>query len=269
MRIRSAFGRIAALLTLLTTLGVAGAGAAPVDSIERIEWRKVPVKLTVQVGTERRVEFPADVQVGVPAALSGLVRVQSVAGVVYLLAEEPFETQRLQVREVDSGAVYLLDLAAREKGFVHPVEILNPALHAPSSEPGGSAPGGASPPNPITHDYAALTRFAAQQLYAPERLLAGLPGVHRTPIARKPVALVRGGALEAIPAAAWRADSGLYVTAVKLVNRSRRYVLTDPRDLRGRWLTATFQHARLAPAGDEADTTCLYLLSARPFQDSL
>jgi integrating conjugative element protein (TIGR03749 family) len=171
--------------------------------------------------------------------------------------------------EADTTCLYLLDLAAREKGYVHPVEILNPALHAPSSESDGPVAGVASPPHPITHDYATLTRFAAQQLYAPERLLTGLPGVHRTPIPRKPVPLVRGGALEAIPAAAWRADSGLYVTAVKLVNRSPRHVVTDPRALRGRWLTATFQHARLAPAGDEADTTCLYLLSARPFQDSL
>jgi integrating conjugative element protein (TIGR03749 family) len=267
MSARTRVCRLTALLALLAASQAAS--AAPIDPIERIEWRKVPVKLTVQVGTERRIEFPADVQVGLPAALSGLVRVQSVAGVVYLLAQEPFEAQRVQVREIDSGAVYLLNLAAREKGYVHPVEILNPALHAPSSESDGATAGVASPARPITHDYAALTRFAAQQLYAPERLLSGLPGVHRTPVPRKPVPLVRGGAIEAIPAAAWRADSGLYVTAVKLVNRSPRVVLTDPRDLRGRWLTATFQHARLAPVGDEADTTCLYLLSARPFQDSL
>jgi integrating conjugative element protein (TIGR03749 family) len=266
----SARNRVCGVAALLASVAAfPAASAAPSDSIERIEWRKVPVKLTVQVGSERRIEFPADVQVGLPAALSGVVRVQSVAGVVYLLAQEPFEAQRVQVREIDSGAVYLLDLAAREKGYVHPVEILNPALHAPSSASDSPTAGMASSPHPITHDYATLTRFAAQQLYAPERLLSGLPGVHRTPVSRKPVPLVRGGALEAIPAAAWRADSGLYVTAVKLVNRSPRYVVTDPRDLRGHWLTATFQHGRLAPVGDEADTTCLYLLSARPFQDSL
>jgi hypothetical protein len=118
MRARHRVCRLTVLLALLAAFPAAS--AAPSDPIERIEWRKVPVKLTVQVGAERRIEFPADVQVGVPAALSGLVRVQSVAGVVYLLAEEPFETQRVQVREIDSGAVYLLDLAAREKGYVHP-----------------------------------------------------------------------------------------------------------------------------------------------------
>jgi Protein of unknown function (DUF3438). len=59
--------------------------------------------------------------------------------------------------------------------------------------------------------------------------------------------------------AAERASPGFvaltrYVTAVKLANLTREPVLLDPRDLRGRWLTATFQHARLFPAGSEADT---------------
>jgi len=259
MSLSRLISRCTALLVLLAALDVSAEA-----QVERIEWRKIPMKLTLQVGAERRIQFPGDVRVGLPASLSSVVRVQSVAGVVYLLAHEPFVAERVQVREIDSGAVYLIDLAAREKGYVHPVEILNPALHPPAEPPTHAA----APP-PVALDYVALTRFAAQQMYAPERLLAGLAGVHRMPVARKPVALVRGGAVEAIPAAAWRADSGLYVTAAKLVNRSARFMLTDPRDLRGRWLTATFQHGRLAPAGDEADTTCVYLLSARPFQDSL
>ena len=260
MKSESLLARLTLLMALLVAFDAASAA-----ELERIEWRKVPVKLTLQVGAERRIQFPGPVRVGLPASLSARVRVQSVAGALYLLAREPFAAERVQVREIDSGAVYLLDLAARDKGYAHPVEILNLALHPP---PEGSA-AGAAPPRPLAQDYVALTRFAAQEMYAPERLLSGLAGVHRTPVRREPVALVRGGALEAVPAAAWRAESGLYLTAVKLVNRSLHPVLTDPRDLRGRWLTATFQHGRLAPAGDEADTTCLYLLSARPFQESL
>ena len=67
---------------------------------------------------------------------------------------------------------------------------------------------------------------------------------------------------------AWRAN-GLYVTAVKLTNRTDQPQTLDPRDLRGAWLTATFQHHRLLPKGDEADTTAVYLISARPFDVSL
>ncbi len=67
---------------------------------------------------------------------------------------------------------------------------------------------------------------------------------------------------------AWRAGD-LYVTAVKLRNLTRQAVTLDPRTLRGMWLTAAFQHNRLLPNGDEADTTALYLISPRPFETSL
>jgi hypothetical protein len=34
-------------------------------------------------------------------------------------------------------------------------------------------------------------------------------------------------------------------------------------------VAATFQHARLFPKGDEADTTAVYLISAKPFEHAL
>ena len=43
----------------------------------------------------------------------------------------------------------------------------------------------------------------------------------------------------------------------------------DPRNLRGRWLTAAFQHNRLHAVGSEADRTVVYLISDRPFAASL
>ncbi len=67
---------------------------------------------------------------------------------------------------------------------------------------------------------------------------------------------------------AWRAGD-LYLTAVKLTNQAEQAVTLDPRALRGKWLTAAFQHNRLFPHGDEADTTVVYLISARPFETAL
>ena len=90
----------------------------------------------------------------------------------------------------------------------------------------------------------------------------GDPGLRR-----EAVDLLRGGAIEARPLVGWRAG-GLYLTAVKLTNRTEHPRTLDPRDLRGTWLTATFQHHRLLPKGDEADTTAVYLISARPFDVS-
>ena len=75
-------------------------------------------------------------------------------------------------------------------------------------------------------------------------------------------------AVEAVPLVAWRA-SNLYVTAAKLTNKTDRPQTLDPRTLRGRWLTAAFQHNRLHEAGSEADRTVVYLISDRPFAASL
>ena len=168
------------------------------------------------------------------------------------------------VRELDSGQIFLFDVTATgEGGASDPIQIYvtgdSGSANAPAT--GGNEPDQGQP------GYIQLTRFAAQQLYAPSRLVKDRPGIVRVPVVRDAVDLLQGGAVEATPLVAWRAN-GLYVTAVKLTNRSDQPLTLDPRLLRGAWLTATFQHHRLLPKGDEADTTAVYLVSARPFDVS-
>ena len=232
---------------------------------ERITWQKTPIPLALTVGTEKRVDFPGPVKVGVPAAIHSVLRVQSVAGTVYLLAHQPFEATRVMVRAVDSGAIYLLDLSADNRGDpTAAIQILDPETGEADERVAEEQP----LPTLPAYGYVALTRFAAQQLYAPARLLRDLPGVVRVPVRREVVKLVRGGPVMAEPLAGWRAGDR-YVTAVKLRNLTSQAVTLDPRTLRGTWLTAAFQHNRLFAAGDEADTTVVYLISARPFEASL
>jgi len=231
---------------------------------ERIEWKKAPIRLELTVGQEQRIDFPAAVKVGVPGLLQSLLRTQSVNGTVYLLAHAPFGSSRLMVRELDSGQIYLFDVTAAEEGGVgHPLQIY-------VSGDGGAANNLATVSNDSVQGqpgYIQLTRFAAQQLYAPSRLVKDRPGIVRVPVGRDAVDLLHGGTVEATPLVAWRAN-GLYVTAVKLANRTDQPQTLDPRHLRGAWLTATFQHHRLLPKGNEADTTAVYLVSARPFEVS-
>lgn len=246
------------LLLFMHTL----AAAEPPPS-ERIQWDRVPIRLNLSVGRERMVHFPAPVTLGLPASLQSRVRVQSVNDTVYLLAHQAFEPVRILVREIRSGWVYLFDLAATEDEFERPpleiVAATQPAEVASENQE-------QEPTRP--YGYVGLTRFAAQHLYAPARLLGPHPGIVRVPVKRDPVDLYRGGAIEASPLVAWRSGS-LFVTALRLLNRTNEPQILDPRNLRGRWLTATFQHNRLLPAGDEADRTAVYLVSERPFAASL
>jgi len=237
---------------------------AGTDTLERIEWKKAPIRLELMVGQEQRIEFPAAVKVGVPAPVQGVLRTQSVNGVVYLLAHAAFGSNRLMVRELNSGRIYLFDVTAtKEGGSGHPIQIY---VTGDQGRENDQATGGHEP-GPGQPDYIQLTRFAAQQLYAPVRLVKDRPGIVRVPVSRDPVDLYHGGTVEAIPLVAWRAN-GLYVTAVKLTNCTEQALTLDPRNLRGTWLTATMQHHRLFPKGHEADTTAVYLISARPFEVS-
>ena len=246
------------LLVLLLTTTFASAES---QITERIEWKKTPIKLKLKVGQERLVTFPDSVKVGVPNQLQPMLRIQNINGTVYLMAQAAFDSTRVMVREIEGDQIYLLDISASEGSVQNnPVEIYVQENSA-SSNTELSNEGNRNRPK---YSYVSLTRFAAQQLYAPARLLKNKPGIVRTPVARTSIPLLRGGSIDARPLVAWRAG-GYYLTAVRLTNQTAQAQTLDPRDLRGGWLTASFQHHRLLPAGNEADTTAVYLISARPF----
>ena len=229
---------------------------------QRIQWQKTPIAIGLSVGEERMVHFRGPVSVGLPATLESVLRTQTVNGTVYLMAKAAFSNTRVMVREIEGGQTYLFDLSASlNGGQSQPIVVTLDETRSTENRVGET--GGAA-----RHGYVSLTRYAAQQLYAPMRLLSSMPGIVRVPVQQHNVALVPGNAVEARPLVAWRAGQ-LYVTAVKLTNRLARAQTLDPRTLRGAWLSAAFQHSRLLPAGDEADTTAVYLVSAQPFHAAL
>ncbi len=237
--------------------------------LERVVWRKTPIAIPLVVGEERLIHFPDSVSIGLPQSLTPFLRSQSINGTIYLLAGQPFESTRVMVRSENGGPLFVLDLSAAlsvdERPPLPEVQVVLEARKAKAED---------VPSDTVTANrfnqwgYVALTRFAAQQLYAPERLLPNTPGVVAIPVKDVPVDLHRGGSVEAVPVAAWKA--GLrYVTAVRLTNRTAKAVILDPRELRGAWLAATFQHNRLLPSGGDADTSAVYLISDRPFDVAL
>ena len=243
---------------------------AALSTPERVVWNKAPIAIPLVVGEERLVHFPDSVSIGLPQSLTPLLRSQSINGTLYLLARQAFEPTRVMVRSETDGPIYVLDISAAPGGAdsrsLPDVQVLLQASQKPPQDLSEDAGADQSTSDKQSQSlgYAALTRYAAQQLYAPTRLIPRQPGVVAVPVNPEPVDLVVGGKIEAVPVAAWKA--GLrYVTAVKLINRTQSPVVLDPRELRGSWLAATFQHNRLLPAGSEADTTAVYLVSDRRF----
>ena len=243
------------------------AWCAPAQAVERVIWNKEPIALHLAVDQERLVTFPAGVKVGVQEGMAGVLRTQVVDGTVYWKATRVFPVLRVQVQELESGRLFLVDLKADTIATSNePVEVAVATSPARESERALATPAS----GPI--GYVKLTRFASQQLYAPSRLAQSEAGIWAVPLRTEgAVRLVMGhnaGAVEAVPIASWR-STNLYVTAIRLRNVGTAAVMIDPRALRGRWLAATPQHGRLLPTGDAADTSALYLISSRSFEESL
>lgn len=257
---RSSLSLTALLLFVAQTL------CAESTTAERIQWQKTPIAIGLNVGEERMLHFRGPISVGLPATLESRLRTQTVNGTVYLMAKATFSSTRIMVREIEGGQTYLFDLSADTNssvtsGNTQPIEVYLDETHSTASQLVEKSHGAG-------FGYVSLTRYAAQQLYAPMRLLSSTAGIVRVPIQQQAVALVPGNAIEATPLVAWRAGR-LFVTALKLTNRLAQAQTLDPRTLRGAWLSAAFQHSRLLPAGDEADTTAVYLVSDRPFHVAL
>ena len=262
---------------VLVLLGLLAVAAAPVShAVEILRWERMPLAVPLKVGQERIVFIDRNVRVGVPAGVGERLRVQSAGGAVYLRASEPIEPTRLQLQDADTGALILLDIAAEPpkdgEAELEPVRIVEG-----SSTPAryGGQPDGPDTPQTRVQNQAdtrttrretpipvVLTRFAAQNLYAPLRTVEPLPGVMPVNLRRDldldtlmPTLPVR-----AVGLASWRLEDQ-WVTAVRLTNGSSGWITLDPRVLQGDFLTATFQHEALGPRGTSEDTTVLYLVT--------
>jgi len=268
---------------------------ASAQAVEILRWERLPLAVPLVVGQERVVFIDRNIRVGVPPGVGEHLRVQSAGGAIYLRASQPIPPTRLQLQDVESGALILLDIAAEPakagQPALEPVRIEGDAAATRYGAVGTSSGAGpnveedaprdgaaSSPASPLTAARkretpvpVVLTRYAAQNLYAPLRTVEPVPGIGRVNLRRDlaldtllPTLPVRAQAL-----AAWRLEDRS-VTAVRLTNTSGRWLDLDPRALQGDFVAATFQHPTLGPAGQSADTTVVYLVTrGRSLADSL
>lgn len=206
------------LLCLFSLLFITDAGATAL-----MQWERLPLPVALHVGHERVVMVNKNVRVGYPAGLDGKLRIQSSGGTVYLKASAPFPDARLQLKDMDSGALILLDVSASDGEALEPVE-----LHYDNAVYGNDA-----------------TAHPAQE---PD----DTPPTTALPLAPAPVS--------ASPLGAWQL-AGDTVTAIRLQNQGAQRVTLDPRSLQGDFYAATFQHPWLGASGSPEDTTVVYLVT--------
>lgn len=277
---RGSIARTAAAQATLRRVGPAPLAGPSAGPAERTVFAREPVRVNLTVGQERLVTLPADALLHAPSDIAHVARLESIGGTLYVTALVPFTPIRIIAELVDSGQQIPLDLVAEsaEKAGKAPaakgelqVSVVEPStVPNPSQRTGDASAGGtAAAADSAAVDMVQLTRHAARQLYAPRRLANATPGVTQVAVPEQPVpALLRGAHVEAVPVGQWKGGA-LYVTAVRVTNKSR-YALELPLEsLRGRWISATAQHGRIGPAGSDTDTTAVYLVCERSFESCL
>ncbi|AYA39142.1 TIGR03749 family integrating conjugative element protein [Xenorhabdus nematophila] len=225
---------------------------------ELMKWERIPLSIALKVGQERIIFADRNVRVGFPPSLNHKLRVQSAGGAVYLKASQSFPSTRLQLQDSENGEIILLDITATNMGPTEPVRILYPDEKSSASkeEPRHQRKSAPSAPAPVV-----LTRYAAQQLYAPLRTVEPVTGIHPVSL-HLPVSITTLYPSEPIavsPLAGWGVQN-YAVVALKLCNTVKRNITLDPRALQGKFVSATFQHRWLGEAGTPEDTTVLYLV---------
>ena len=250
------------------------------NAVEIQRWERIPLALPLIVGQERIVFVDQNIRVGLPRHLVDRLRVQSTGGTLYLLAKEPIEPTRLQLQNMSTGEVMLVDIIATpskaNQPTLEPIKIVagdNLAVRygqpSPKAEDSKTANRSTEQNSDVTPTApretplpVVMTRYAAQMLYAPLRTVEPVLGIAQVNIKRNldlttllPTRPVEAGIL-----GAWRLED-LWVTAVKLRNTGSKTVTLDPRELMGDFVTATFQHPYIGAKGDASDTTTVYLVT--------
>lgn len=228
---------------------------------ERVVYQLAPVRIPLPIGRERTVSLPGPFALHAPEGFDALVRSQIIERTAYLKGLSPFGSVRVVAEDLATGRQIPMDLVSvpDDGSPQRPMEVFAP-VHPQEGASGNAGDRGAP-----QLDMVALTRHAAQSLYAPRRLIPSTPAVRQVPVNPAPVdGLYREWRVETVPIGAWRSGD-LYVTAVRFTNTGNQAIDLDLQEVRGRWLAATAQHTRLLASDPAWRTTTVYLVCDRPF----
>ena len=244
---------------------------------ERVVFQRAPIRIVLPLARERLITFPGPIALHVPDGFESLVQSQIIERTAYLKPLAPFGSLRVVAEDLTTGRQIPIDLVvdAKTKTALGPVDVMVAGSVASSGASAGATGDETANANtaragarsePPALDMVGLTRFAAQSLYAPKRLLPAIPGVKQLPVASTPVeGLYRGWRVQTTPIGAWRSGQ-LYVTALLFTNQGPQPIDIDLQEMRGRWLAASAQHTRLLASGSDWSTTTVYLVCDRPFE---
>ncbi len=233
---------------------------------EQFIWQRTPINITLPVDKERFISFPSEVQFGYNTNLlpPSVLRVENDNQTLYLTAKKSFSMQRVEAK-LANGEIILLDINAKKQASDNPIDIVLPKMKSTKHSANNNT-------TARSVSYVTLIRYAAQQFYAPKRLLKNAVNLTRFPMETTHVVpLFYDGSVLAMPLASWRGGD-LYVTALLIKNTLDQPLRLDPRLLCGHWKAASFFPQTQLPSratSTNRDTSTLFVISDRPFSQAI
>jgi integrating conjugative element protein (TIGR03749 family) len=254
----------------------------PTDDSSHLVWKGDPIEITLPVNKEKRIIFPAQVNVDVKSSLSAdQLRILNNDKSLYLTAFKPFQKARIYVTLKESGEVVLIDLLTDDSASNTTQQIdikQNNNTHANveknvsvSAENSSKVVEDSVVDTKVNDEvsFSDLIRFSWQQVYAPERLIQNSLSYTRAPMHTEKFIsdLVYGDKVISHPEGSWIAGNH-YVTAILLRNKYQHKThINIHSDICGDWQAATIYPSTILKAyGDKTgDSAVLFLVSSRPF----
>jgi integrating conjugative element protein (TIGR03749 family) len=266
---------IKVLLTLITLLTFNCANA----NVRLLNVQGEPIKLDLVVGQEVQLNFENHLgSIGKPGLIANKLETQLIDSRLWIKATDVFKPIKVLIKS-EKGKISIILLSAhvsKQKIQQYPLKYNIVAEKKSQSRLPKTSKKSEHNLNIKTKlSYIDLTRFAAQSLYSPIRLVKNINLV-RVPINTEKTVnlfacshnLACNGNVSATPIAAWK-SSHYYISAILLKNNRKKLVVLDPRDLIGNWKSATFHFNRIGRVGSSTDTSVVYLVSSSSFEQSL
>jgi integrating conjugative element protein (TIGR03749 family) len=267
------------LIVLITLLNLTSVNA----ELRLLSFPGETIKLMLDVDQEVQLNFEKPLSsIGIPTDIKNNIKTQLIDSRIWIKATKAFKPTRVLIKSL-KGEISVFSLSAtlnQQKAQEYPVKYnivseRRQAYKSSSNKKNTNTATATATATKAGENYIALTRFVAQSFYAPKRLIKKIDVV-RVPINTNQLItlfscsknLACNGNVSASPLASWK-SSHYYISAVLLKNTTRQQIVLDPRDLLGKWKSATFHFNRLGRTNSLTDTTVVYLISSSPFEQSL
>lgn len=233
-------------------------------------WNKKPLEIRLEVGKERLIEFPDNIEFGLPIKLSTRLKPHSAAGVAYLTPLAAFPKTRIQVRLASNNEIIFIDLFATEPEDDTPMELVKiisnqEQIEADKQEQDRFEESG-------TISLKELVQYASHDYFAPPRLRTEALSLRvsdvTTPLDLRLLFSGESAGLFTLRALRQYRTIDYTLTAILVTNRSDSPQNIVYSDIKSDYVTVSSQHLSVGPKSSSTQSTVLYFVTERPLSEN-